>query len=342
MDILFDLLRFAGSTLIIVVGIIAVMIVLFILIARANIRPELEITAINKSWKEAKNFLQAQILGKAELKRFLKSEKKEEKKSSKENEKHPQGRLFVIEFEGDIKASQVESLRREITAVLLVAEKGDEVLLKVESPGGVVHGYGLAASQIDRLKQKGLKVTISVDKVAASGGYMMACLGHEIIAAPFAILGSIGVLAQIPNIHKLLKKNDVDFLEVTAGEYKRTVSLLGEITDKGINKLNEQINETHDLFKNFVSEHRPQLDISAVATGEYWYGKQALEKKLIDRIQTSDDYILHAIDEKKVFRIRYKKKKSIQEKLAESANLVVRMTSRQLVKFWQEISFAKG
>ncbi len=339
MEVVYDLLRFGGSTLIVVLGIIAVLLVLFLLIAKSRLRPELEITPIHEQWNDAKMFIQASLLKKEDFKALQKKEKKETKKN-KSKDKKP--RLFVIEFEGDIKASQVESLRREITAILLIADKSDEVLLKVESPGGVVHGYGLAASQIHRLKEAGLKVTISVDKVAASGGYMMACLGDQIIAAPFAILGSIGVLAQIPNIHNLLKKNNVDFYEITAGEYKRTVTPLGEVTDKGLKKLDEQINETHDLFKNFVSEARPQMDMSQVATGEYWYGKQALDRKLIDKIQTSDDFIMGTVKTHEIFRFKYKQKKSLQEKLSESASLVMEKLAQRILSFVQSSRFAKG
>ena len=108
--------------------------------------------------------------------------------------------------------------------------------------------YGLAASQMQRIRDKKLKLTVCVDKVAASGGYMMAVVADKIIAAPFAVLGSIGVLAQVPNFHRLLKKHDVDFEMLTAGKYKRTLTMFGENTDKGREKFQEDIEDTHVLF----------------------------------------------------------------------------------------------
>lgn len=213
-------------------------------------------------------------------------------------------------------AREVGSLREEISAILAVAEQDDEVLLRLESPGGMVHGYGLAASQLSRLKEKNIPLTIAVDKVAASGGYMMACIASKIVAAPFAIIGSIGVVAQVPNIHRLLKKHDVDVELHTAGEYKRTLTMLGENTEQGRKKFIEDLNETHELFKQFVHHNRPSLDIDAVATGEYWYGTQALDKGLIDQIGVSDDIIISAIETKEIISIRYTQGKKMLAKSA--------------------------
>ncbi len=213
-----------------------------------------------------------------------KKKEKQEAKAAKKASKRGQGssdgpeqrkRLYVLNFDGDIRASATDNLREEITAVLNQSTEGDEVLVKVESPGGLVHGYGLAASQLRRIRDAEVPLTIAVDKVAASGGYMMACVADRIIAAPFAVLGSIGVLAQVPNFHRLLKKHDIDFELFTAGEYKRTVTMFGENTEKGREKFTEDLEETHDLFKDFVSENRPQLDIARVATGEVWYGTRS-------------------------------------------------------------------
>jgi len=228
--------------------------------------------------------------------------------------------LYVLNFKGDIMASETASLREEISAILSVANpETDEVLLRLESPGGVVHGYGLAASQLARLKQKGIKLTVAVDKVAASGGYMMACIADKIVSAPFAIIGSIGVVAQIPNIHRLLKKYDVDVDVMTAGEFKRTVTMLGENTEKGKQKFQQELEETHQLFKQFVLQNRPHLDIDKIATGEHWFGTQALELKLVDEITTSDDLILDKMKEKRVLAVKYQLKKSLIKKLGRQA-----------------------
>ena len=243
-----------------------------------------------------------------------------------------------MDFDGDIKASEVEPLRQEISAVLLMAEKQDEVLIRLESPGGMVHEYGLASSQIERIKRKEIPLTICVDRVAASGGYMMACLADKLLAAPFAIVGSIGVIAQLPNFHKLLKKNDIDYEVLTAGEYKRTLTVFGENTDKGREKFVEELEETHELFKNFVHEYRQSVDINKVATGEIWFGKQALEVNLVDELKTSDEYMMDAANDADIFIVRYEEKKSFQEKISQ---LAVSSSDKVLLRWWGRLTQSK-
>ncbi|MFZ7343126.1 protease SohB [Avibacterium volantium] len=298
---------------------------------------ELVITDLSQEYEENTKRLAEFHLSEDALKQAEKARKKEEKQKAKaekekrkkgenpENERKPH--LFVLSFKGDISASETTALREEVSAIIAVAKPEDEVLLRLESPGGVVHGYGLAASQLARLKQHQIKLTVAVDKVAASGGYMMACVADKIIAAPFAIIGSVGVVAQVPNIHRLLKKHDVDVDVMTAGEYKRTVTLLGENTEKGKEKFQQELNETHQLFKQFVAQHRPQIDVEQIATGEHWFGQQALGLNLVDEIATSDDLILQAIKDKLVLSVKYTMKKSLVQKLGkqaeESANNVL-------------------
>jgi serine protease SohB len=245
-------------------------------------------------------------------------------------------RVFVLDFNGDIRASEVDLLREEISAVLSFAGESDEVVLRLDSAGGMVHTYGLAASQLERIKSAKIKLTICVDEVAASGGYMMACLADKLIAAPFAILGSIGVVAQLPNFHRVLKKHGVDYETFTAGEYKRTVTMFGENTEKGKDKFVEEIQDTHLLFKEFVSQARPSINIDAVATGEVWFGKRAIEHKLVDELNTSDDYLMKICASCDVFQVRYELKKSFGERISEMtvktstnivSNIVQKMTS---------------
>ena len=226
-------------------------------------------------------------------------------------------RIFVLDFEGDIKASEVDLLREESSAVLSLSSKEDESVLRLNSAGGMVHTYGLAASQLERIKSAEIKLTICVDEVAASGGYMMACLADKLIAAPFAIVGSIGVVAQLPNFNRVLKKHGVDYETFTAGEYKRTVTMFGENTEKGKEKFIEEIQDTHKLFKEFVSQARPLVDINTVATGEVWFGKRAIDHQLIDELNTSDDFLMKACHSADVFQVRYEMKKSFGEKLSE-------------------------
>ncbi|MCW8356480.1 protease SohB [Marinomonas pontica] len=247
--------------------------------------------------------------------RKRKKQKKIAEKSSNNPEEESKKRLYVLDFDGDIKASAVESMREEITAVLSVAKPQDEVVVRLESGGGVVHGYGLAASQLQRIREANIPLTICVDKVAASGGYMMASVADKIIAAPFAILGSIGVVAQIPNVHRLLDKSLIDVELHTAGKYKRTLTMLGENTDEGREKFKQDLEDTHGLFKRFVSTQRPQLDIEGIATGDTWYGSEALENKLIDQVMTSDAYLVSHYDAAEVIQVVYQQPKGVAERL---------------------------
>ncbi|MGI9281737.1 MAG: protease SohB [Endozoicomonas sp.] len=295
----------------------------------------LEIKKLNEHYQHLKDDLQHAILDKEGLKQLAKDKKKAEKDKKKDKDKDSKSRLYVLDFHGDIKASAVKSLREEITAVLSVINDNDEVLLKLESAGGMVHAYGLAASQLQRIRDRGVKFTIAVDKVAASGGYMMACTANQIVAAPFAVIGSIGVMAQLPNINKLLKKHDVDIELHTAGEFKRTLTLLGENTEKGRDKFKQDIQDTHELFKDFIKEEREQVNVDEVATGEIWYGRQALGNNLIDQVMTSDEYIYSKVDSVDIIQISYEVKKGLAGKLGLAAETTLDNT---FGKIWERIS----
>ncbi|HWV16655.1 MAG TPA: protease SohB [Cellvibrio sp.] len=312
---------------------------------------QIQVNKLNEKFKAMREALQHAILDEDQQKQWekdekkrLKQEKEERKKLAKQISKNKgegaateephKKRVFVLDFVGDIKASACDSLREEISAVLTLATAADEVVVKVESGGGMVHSYGLASSQLARVTSKNIPLTVCVDKVAASGGYMMACVANKIIAAPFAILGSIGVVAQLPNFHRLLKKNDIDFEMFTAGEYKRTVTMFGENTEKGREKFVADLEDTHVLFKEFVGEHRPQVDIAAVATGEIWFGRRAQAVKLIDELQTSDEYLLSQADKADIFEVEFTIKKSLPEKLGIAAQAVV---ERALFSVWEKI-----
>jgi len=285
---------------------------------------ELKIRKLNDQYRKLKESIQSRLMSDAEHKAWQKQKKKEEKaekKSAKqdktaEDQKAAKPRIYVIDFDGDIKASDTDTLRRSVSAVLSVANpETDEVVVRLESGGGLVHAYGLAAAQLDRIRSKGVPLTACVDKVAASGGYMMACVADKIIASPFAVLGSIGVVAQLPNFHRFLQKNDVDFEVLTAGEHKRTLTVFGENTEKGRQKFLSDLEDTHGLFKEYVSERRPALDIQAVANGDIWFGKRALEVKLIDDIKTSDEYLIEACDRGEVVSVSFQRKRTLPERL---------------------------
>ncbi len=272
---------------------------------------EIRASHLNARVNEQRKKIAQTTASRLELLQLAQQLAKEAKIRRKNNQK-----IFVLDFKGDIQASAVENLREEITLILATAKAGrDRIVVRLESPGGMVHGYGLAAAQLVRLRDAGFHLTICVDKVAASGGYMMACIANEIIAAPFAIVGSIGVVAQVPNFNRLLKEHNVDFELYTAGQYKRTVTMFGENTPEGKAKFEEELQQTHVLFKHFVEKYRPQLNVDKVATGEHWYGEDALDLNLVDKLQTSDEYLLALLPQHDVYVINTRKKATLGEKL---------------------------
>lgn len=281
--------------------------------ARQQDPERLEVEPLNERYERMRDTLEQEVLGESALKALGKRRRKAKKAEQKSAS--PRARLFVLDFDGDLQASAVGQLREEVTALLQVLQKGDEVLLRLESEGGLVHSYGLAASQLKRLRDRQFKLTVAVDKVAASGGYLMACVADHILSAPFAIVGSIGVVAQIPNVHRLLKKYDVDVELHTAGVHKRTLTMMGENTDAAREKFREELEDTHKLFKQFVIEHRPQVAIDKVATGEHWFGTRAMAIKLVDELKTSDDYLLERAAAADLFALRYRRKKPLAERL---------------------------
>ncbi|MBK4764916.1 MAG: protease SohB [Pantoea sp. Brub] len=285
---------------------------------KRNANGRLRITNLSDKYQIIKKDLQLAKIQPQTQKQWLKIFKKETKKKLKLEKlaiktnynQNKKSTLYIIDFKGSMDAKEVYSLREEVSAILSTSDKTDEVLVRLESAGGIVNGYGLAASQLQRLRNYGLNVTIAIDKIAASGGYMMACVAHCILAAPFSIVGSIGVIAQIPNFNKLLKRNDIDIELHTAGQYKRTLTLFGENTDEGRSKFQKELSKTHSLFKEFVHNMRPALDINNVSTGEYWYGSEALELGLVDKIGTSDDFIINKINSFNVLSINYVQKRN--------------------------------
>lgn len=250
------------------------------------------------------------LLDKKNLKLHLKDLKKRKKEAKK-----PRPNSYVLEFIGDKTASQTENLREEISLILKIAKPEDEVILLLESRGGSVAHYGLAASQLKRLRDHNVPLTVCVDKVAASGGYLMACTANKILSAPFAFIGSIGVLFGIPNLHGLLKKNLISYEELTAGKHKRTLTPFGEVTDEKREKLQEQINLVHEQFQDFLRSCRPGLDFDKVATGEAWPGEKALSLGLIDGIQCADDYIVSQFETRNVYKAALKKEESLKDRL---------------------------
>ena len=305
-----------GLFLLKVITILISVIVLISFVAaskKSNASEGLEIENLNQKYKGLSDSLNKTVMEKDEWKKKQKSEKAIAKKNKKKKTRKP--KAYILDFIGDIKASAVPSLREEVTAILDIAKRNDQIVLRLDNHGGVVHEHGLAASQLARIRQKKIHLTVVVDKVAASGGYLMASVANKIYAAPFAILGSIGVIAQLPNFNRLLDNYGVDFEQITAGQYKRNVTMFGKNTDEDREKLKDQLEEIHELFKSSVNEYRPQLDLERVATGEHWYGSKALELGLIDEIKTSDELLIEMAKKYEIFSVKLKVKKPLKKRL---------------------------
>ena len=339
MEYLYDYLLFLAQAVTIAV------VVMLIIGALGNLsqrhrgeghRGYLQLTHINDRLEDYEEQIKASLLSKVDYKQRAKTLEKERKKRDKTKGRGDAAvkTVFVLDFHGDLQASKVNNLRREITAVLTTAQANDEVVVRLESTGGVVHGYGLAASQLHRVRDQGVKLTVAVDKVAASGGYMMAAVANRIIAAPFAVLGSIGVVAQVPNVHRLLKRNDVDVELLTAGKYKRTLTVLGENTDEGRDKFQQELEDTHRLFQAHIADYRPSVDMETVATGETWYGQEAVANHLVDAISTSDSYLVEACAQGPVYHVKWVEHRKPLERLMGQLNEGVQAL-QTLAGYWR-------
>ncbi|MCE2424016.1 MAG: protease SohB [Pseudomonadales bacterium] len=321
MEVLFDYLGFLAKTATVVVAFLIVMSAVAGAAAQRSMRPpplgHIQVVRINELLLDMRRSIEEAAMPRS----LVKKQRKQDAKARKKRSGEARRRVFVMNFEGDLAASAVDSLRREVSAVLATAGEDDEVVVRVDSAGGMVHGYGLGASQLARVRSSGVKLTVAVDKIAASGGYLMAAVADRILAAPFAVVGSIGVLAQIPNVHRLLKKHDVDVEILTAGRHKRTLDVLGENTEEGREKLREELHDVHALFQDFVGTYRPAVDLDAVSTGEAWYGQRALDRSLVDELATSDEYLMAASAEADVFEVSWVQPKRPIERLVGQASL---------------------
>ena len=311
-ETLLQYLLFLAQTVTLAAAIVFVVAAVVNLSRRARESDGMKVSSLNARLRRAADGVRNAVLPNAERKKLAKQRRREEKAAREQRRQC----VFVIDFRGDIRASATASLREEVSAVLAVATEGDEVLVRLENAGGLVHEHGLAASQLARIQARGIPLTVAVDKVAASGGYLMACVADRIIAAPFAIVGSIGVLAQIPNFRRLLEERGVTVEQVKAGRHKRTVSMFGEVSEKDREKLREELEDIHELFQAMVHKHRPQLDLEKVATGEHWYGTRALDLGLIDELGTSDDWLAGKVDEADLLKVEWRTQKRLMDKLS--------------------------
>jgi serine protease SohB len=329
MDILLDLLSFALKLFLVLAGLLVI-----IAAARGGRKDRdegaghLRVRKLNDRWHKAALAMKRALLGKKALKRALEDDK--QRRRDAKNPDRP--RAYVVDYSGNVRASQNASLSEEVGAILEVARPGESVVVRLKSPGGVVHGYGLAASQLERLRTFGLDLTVVVDEVAASGGYMMAVVAHRIVSAPFAIVGSIGVVAGVPNFHRWLKRRDIDFELMTAGRYKRTVTMFGENTDEGRRKFQDELETAHTLFKSHIAKYRPTLDLDKVGTGEHWYGQEALGLGLVDALGTSDAHLRELGRSRDIFQVEWVPRRRFVDKLGGSIEAGVHRT---LDRLWQ-------
>ncbi len=288
---------------------------------KATMQEGLEIEHLNKKYQTLASALKQAILKKADRKAQVKADKVKAKAEAKSADTRP--RSFVIDFKGDLKATAVASLREEVSAILEVAGPDDQVIVRLENHGGIIHEHGLATSQLVRIRDQGIPLLISVDKVAASGGYLMACVANRLIAAPFAILGSIGVIAQLPNFNRILDEHGIDFEMITAGKHKRNVTIFGKNTDEDRAKLKEELEDVHSLFKDVVGRYRQDLDLEKVATGEHWYGTRALELGLADELKTSDELLAELARDRDLYRVSYKIRQPLQKRILASVDALL-------------------
>jgi serine protease SohB len=348
MEYLYDYLGFLARTVTIVVGVLVVISSVVALAAKRQHRHagHLDIRKLNEHYLDLKYGVQEALLPASLVKKARKHEDKTRRAADKaaarsmrqsgHDGEASRKRMFVLDFVGDLHASQVKHLREEITAILTTAVPADEVVVRLESPGGLVHGYGLGASQLARVRDAGIPLTVVVDKVAASGGYLMAVVANRILAAPFAVVGSIGVVAQVPNVHRLLKRHDVDVEVLTAGKYKRTLTVMGENTAEARQKFIEELEEVHGLFQSFVGSYRPQVNLEQVATGESWHGEHAIGLALVDELSTSDAYLLAASEHADLFEVRWvEQKRPIDRLMAQVESRLEALALRWIGRFSQ-------
>jgi len=339
MEILTDYLIFLLKVFTIALAItIPLLIVIGTSKGKSQSRGKLSITNLSNKFEEMGNAVKGSVMNPKELKKFNKEISKDKKKKDKGKDKDKDNEtdsVFVLNFKGDIQASEVEKLKQEVNAILLSDTECREVVIRVESGGGSAYAYGLCAAELKRLVDNEINLTVCIDKVAASGGYLMSCVATKIIAAPWAIVGSIGVIAQLPNFHRLLKKNSIDFEMHTAGAFKRTLTTLGENTDEGREKFKSDLEDLHLIFKNFVKEQRPQVDTEIVATGETWQGEDAVKVGLVDSLETSDNYLVSLSKDAKLFEIEFVEKKNLTERFAISMQIVI---EKSLIKFYDLIN----
>ncbi len=241
----------------------------------------------------------------------------------------PPPRLAVLRFQGlrDLNASGDQRLSEAIDEVLVNRDHFEEAVVIIDSPGGTTHGYGHAYALLERLSASGLKVTACIDRIGASGGYLMALPADRILAGPFAIVGSVGVVAGIPNVKRLLEEKGVSYRLFVAGDKKRVVHFADDDGPEVREYMDEKLAGIHTQFLQAVEKHRgDRVKLDEVRSGDHWSAEESVEKGLglVDELQTSAEYLLER--NREVALVMIERRVDITERFA--GYLAARLSAR--------------
>jgi serine protease SohB len=233
------------------------------------------------------------------------------RKKTKELDEKPLAErpIAVVSFDGDVRATKRKIVSALIDELIVNKDKLSEAVVVVNSPGGSVAEYGLLYAEMERIRAAGISLTVCIDTYAASGGYLMSLPANRIVAAPFAFVGSVGVVAYSPNIHRLLKKHDIEPRLFTAGEFKRTVTLIGDDDEEAKQHFQHQLESLHGLFLAAVKKYRTGANFEKIGTGDHWTAEESQTQNLglVDHIATSREYLLKLNADRDLVHLSQKK-----------------------------------
>jgi protease-4 len=206
-------------------------------------------------------------------------------------------KVAVVEVEGVIGVGSDRGLDTE-SIIRTLGEYRDDpsvraVVLRIDSPGGVVAPTQEIFTAVRRLREAKKPVVASLGSVAASGGYYVAVSADRIFASPGTLTGSIGVVMQLANVEGLLKKVGVEYVVVKAGAYKDVGNFARAMTVEERRILQNLLDDVYDQFISAVAEGRglePQA-VRAFAEGRIYSGRQALGLKMVDDLGGLEDAI---------------------------------------------------
>ncbi|WP_343192796.1 S49 family peptidase [Buchnera aphidicola (Taiwanaphis decaspermi)] len=227
--------------------------------------------------------------------------------------------LYILDYNDKIKKNKIKKLREEISSIILVAKKNDEVLLRLENTSDIVYEYGLVIAQLQRLRKKGIKLIISIDKIVSNGGYIIACVADHISASPFSIIGPINIVVNIPNIDKYTQTSNLNNQLNDCNTFTK-LTLIKNNTKIYVNKIFNKLDIKKYIRNSFIKDMRPSLNLNKIFNQNYWIGENAINEKLIDSINTSDDILFSKKDTHNLLKIKYVYKSNIVEKYIVTLN----------------------